>query len=105
VTPKELNWAKRYLVRSHAFAVDTATKRVGQALDEEVYGLPPGYHSEYIDRIKALSLEDVNLAIKSRITPNNLLVAILGTAADIKDPVRAAIPNLESTEIVPFDTD
>ena len=34
VTPKELAWAKRYLVRSHAFAIDTAGKRVGQMLDE-----------------------------------------------------------------------
>src|SRR6185436_10005196 len=105
VTPKELSWAKRYLVRSHAFAVDTATKRVGQALDEEVYGLPPGYHSEYIDRIKAFSLEDVNAAIKNRITPSNLIVTVLGTAADIQDSVRVSIPNLESTEVIPFDSD
>lgn len=105
VTPKELGWAKRYLVRSHAFAVDTATKRVGQALDEEVYGLPPGYHAEYLDRIRALSLEDVNQAIRNRITPNDLLVTVLGTASDIQDPIRAAIPNLESTEVIPFDRD
>jgi zinc protease len=105
VTPKELNWAKRYLVRSHAFAIDTAGKRVGQALDEEVYQLPAGYHSEYVDRIKALSLEDVNLAIKNRISPENLLVTILGTATDIQDPVRASIPRLESTEVIPFDAD
>jgi zinc protease len=104
VTPKELAWAKRYLVRSHAFSVDTATKRVGQALDEEVYSLPAGYHSEYTERIRALSLEDVNTAIRKRITPDDLLVTLVGTAAEIEASVRAAIPRLESTEIVPFDT-
>jgi zinc protease len=103
VTPKELAWAKRYLVRSHAFAIDTATKRVGQALDEEVYALPAGYHSGYTDRIRALSLEDVNAAIRKRITPDDLLVCVVGTAAEIESSVRAAIPRLESTEIVPFD--
>ena len=30
VTAKELAWAQRYLVRSHAFAIDTPSKRVGQ---------------------------------------------------------------------------
>lgn len=104
VSTKELAWAKRYLVRSHAFAVDTATKRVGQALDEEVYGLPPGYHAEYTERIRALSLEDVNAAIQRRITPDDLLVAVVGTASEIESGVRSAIPKLESTEIVPFDT-
>jgi len=104
VTPKELAWAKRYLVRSHAFAVDTASKRVGQALDEEVYGLPPGYHSEYTERIRALSLEDVNAAIRKRITPDDLLITVLGTASDIESAVRDAIPRLDSTEILPFDS-
>jgi zinc protease len=104
VSAKELAWAKRYLVRSHAFAVDTATKRVGQALDEEVYSLPEGYHSEYTERIRALSLEDVNAAIQRRITPDNLLVAVVGTASEIESSVRAAIPKLESTEIIPFDS-
>lgn len=103
VTAKELAWAKRYLVRSHAFAVDTSTKRVGQALDEEVYGLPAGYHAEYVDRVRALSLEEVNAAIRARITPNDLLITVLGTASDIESSIRAAIPRLESTKIVPFD--
>jgi zinc protease len=103
VTAKELAWAKRYLVRSHAFAVDTATKRVGQALDEEVYGLPPGYHAEYVERIRALSIQEVNTAIRTRITPNDLLVTVLGTAGDIESSIRAAVPRLESTKIVPFD--
>jgi zinc protease len=103
VTARELAWAKRYLVRSHAFAVDTASKRVGQALDEEVYGLPPGYHSEYVERIRALSLDEVNTAIRNRVAPNDLLVTVLGTASDIESPVRASIPRLESTEVVPYD--
>ena len=40
ITKKELAWAKKYLVRSHAFALDTASKRVGLLLDSALYGLP-----------------------------------------------------------------
>ena len=32
-----------------------------------------------------------------------LLITMLGTASDIETSVRAAIPRLESTEIIPFD--
>ena len=40
VTPAELAFIQRYLVRSHAFEVDTAPKRLHQALDVELLGLP-----------------------------------------------------------------
>ena len=41
VTPRELAFIQRYLVRSHAFDIDTAPKRLHQALDVELLGLPP----------------------------------------------------------------
>jgi zinc protease len=105
VTPRELSWAQRYLVRSHAFAVDTAGKRVGQALDETLYSLPAGYHKDYLDRVQAVTLEEVNAAIRARITPEDLVVSVVGTAKEILDPVRDAIPKVASVDIVPFDTD
>ena len=105
VTPKELSWAKRYLVRSHAFAIDTASKRVSQSLDEELYGLPERYYAEYVDRVQKVTLDEVNAGVRTRITPEHLLVTVLGTAKDIESGLRAAIPNLQSTEIVPFDAE
>lgn len=105
ITKKELSWAKKYLVRSHAFALDTASKRVGLELDTELYGLPAGYYTEYIERIKAVTLDAANAAVVERISEDNLRIAVVGTAAQIEDKVRAAIPNLASSEIVPFDAE
>ncbi len=105
VTKRELSWAKRYLSRSHAFSLDTASKRVGLALDEELYDLPAGYHSEYVERIGAVTLEQANEAVRRRISSDNLLVVVVGTASEIGDAVRDSIPGLASTEIVPFDRD
>lgn len=105
VTTKELAWAQRYLVRSHAFAIDTPSKRVGQMLDEELYGLPAGYHANYVEHVRAVTRDEVNAAIRARITPENLLVAVVGTASEIEEPVKKSIGGLASTEIVPFETD
>jgi zinc protease len=105
VTAKELAWAQRYLVRSHAFAVDTASKRVSQALDEELYSLPAGYHANYVEHVRAVTLEQVNAAIRARITPDDLLLTVVGTASEIRTPVERAIASLASTEVVPFETD
>jgi zinc protease len=105
VTAKELAWAQRYLVRSHAFAIDTPSKRVGQTLDEELYDLPPDYHDKYLDHVRAITLDQVNASIRKRITPNDLLLSVVGTASEIAQPIKDVIPGLESTEIIPFETD
>lgn len=105
ITQRELGWAKRYLTRSHAFAVDTASKRVGLALDALVYDLPPAYYDGYLDHLADVTLDAANAAIRQRISPENLVIAVVGTASAIEADVRAAIPGLGAHEVVPFDAD
>ena len=103
VTKHELSWAKRYLVRSHAFAIDTAAKRVGLELDQALYDLPEDYYSRYLERVQAVTLEEANSAVKARLSVDDLLVTVVGTESLIGEPVRAAIDELTSAEVVPFD--
>jgi zinc protease len=101
LTKTELAWSKRYLVRSHAFAIDTASKRAGLALDAALYDLPPGYYERYLDSIKGVTLEAANDAIQKRISSDNLWLTVVGTETQIGDAVRSAIPNLGHHEVVP----
>jgi zinc protease len=103
VTKKELSWAKRYLTRSHAFAVDTPAKRVGLQLDSKLYELPEGYYERYLERVAATTLDEVNDALRTRLPEQDLLVVVVGTAADIRSAVESAIPELAETEVVRFD--
>jgi zinc protease len=105
ITKKELSWAKKYLVRSHAFALDTASKRVGLVLDSALYGLPDGYYEEYLERIKAVTLEAANEAVVKRLSEQDLLVTVVGTAAQIGDAVKAVVPELASSEVVKYDAE
>jgi zinc protease len=105
VTRSELDVAKRYLTRSHSFAVDTAAKRAALAADQALYDLPAGYHDDYVEHVRSVTLEEVNAAVKNRLTPSDLLGVVVGTESQIGDAVRKAIPGLASTEIVPFDGD
>jgi zinc protease len=105
VTAKELAWAQRYLVRSHAFAIDTPSKRVGQILDERLYDLPPGYHENYVEHVRSVTRDQVNDAIRARVTPEDLLVTVVGTASEIAEPIKRCIDGLAATEIIPFETE
>ncbi|MGE0325369.1 MAG: M16 family metallopeptidase [Polyangiaceae bacterium] len=104
ITQEELDWVKAYLVRSHAFAVDSSSKRVGQLLDMELYGLPDGYHTEYTQRVAAVTLSQANQSLR-RLTPKDLLISVVGSKEPIFDALKAGIPHLESSEVIPFDTD
>jgi zinc protease len=105
ITKKELAWAKKYLVRSHAFALDTASKRVGLLLDSALYGLPAGYYENYVEHVKAVTLEQANASVRARLSEQDLLVSVVGTASQIGDAVKAAIPDLASSEVVAFDAE
>ncbi|HET7540211.1 MAG TPA: pitrilysin family protein [Polyangiaceae bacterium] len=104
VTNAELAWAKRYMVRSHCFAIDTAAKRVGLELDQTLYDLPADYYAHYLERVQAVTLEQVNRALQNRLSDQDLLITVVGTESAIGGSVREAVENLASTEVVAFDS-
>jgi zinc protease len=105
VTPREIAFIQRYLVRSHAFEIDTATKRLHQGLDVECLSLPADYFSGWIDHVHAVTPESAAAAISHRIDPSNLLVVVVGTASQVLEPLRAAVPGLTEATVVPFDAE
>ncbi len=105
ITDAELSFAKSYLGESYAFDIDTPYKRVRQAIDEEVYGLVPDYHTAYVSRVLAVTRDQANAALKARLATKDLVVVVVGTASELKDAVQKAIPNLGSTDVVPFESE
>jgi len=105
ITAQELAFAQSYLSESYAFDIDTPFKRVRQAVDEELFGLPTDYHTAYVEHVRAVKLDEANAALRTRISRDDLTVAMVGTASDIEEAVRKAIPRLSSNAIVPFDSE
>ncbi len=105
VTPREATFMKRYLTRSHAFDIDTAAKRLHQALDVDLLGLPPGYYDKYLDHVAAVTPDAINAAIPARLSPADIRIVVVGTKGDLFEKVRAAIPDLAEAETIPFDAD
>ncbi|AUX43176.1 hypothetical protein SOCE26_046190 [Sorangium cellulosum] len=103
ITEDELAFVKSYLVRSHAFEVDTARKRVHQKLEEIVYDLPEGYHETYLKRVEAVTLEEANAAVRRRISEDDLVIGVVGTHAEIGEAIAAAIPRLAEVKVEPHD--
>lgn len=105
VTDREVRFIERYLTRSWAFEIDTAQKRVHHALDVELLGLPSDYYSKYVEHVSSVTTDSANAALRARIDPKNVVVAVVGTAATTLDAVRKAIPDLASEEVVAYDVE
>jgi zinc protease len=105
VTAREVAFIERYLVRSHAFEVDTATKRLHQALDVELLSLPADYYTAWIERVQSVTAESASAAVQARIRPADLLAVVVGTASQVLGPLRDAIADLSEASVVPFDAE
>jgi zinc protease len=103
VTEDELAFVKKYLVRSHAFEIDTARKRVHQRLDVELFDLPADYHDRYLEHVEAVTREEANRAVRERLSEDDLVIGVVGTHAELGAALEKAIPNLGSVKVVPFD--
>jgi zinc protease len=103
VTEDELTNAKNYLVRSNVFQTDTAAKRMGLLLDEHLHALPADYHRIFPEKVAAVTRDEVNAAIKRRISLDNLLITVVGTASEIADGIVKVIPRLSASQVIPFD--
>ncbi|HVZ35763.1 MAG TPA: pitrilysin family protein, partial [Polyangiaceae bacterium] len=104
IDESELGFAKSYLIKSHAFSVDTADKRLEQAVEIALYDLPRDYYSAFTANVEAVTRDEVNAALRRRLSPDDLVLAVVATDAELGPALRAAA-RAESCEVVPFDAD
>lgn len=97
----EARFAKKYLVNSHCFDLDTPVKRLEASMDIELLGLPPSYVHGYVDRVKAVTTQQANAAIASRLSARDLTIVAVASAAEVADSFER-LPGLDSLQIVPF---
>ena len=103
VTDEELAFTQSYLARSHVFDIDTASKRAQHKVEAIVLELPAGYHEGYVASVKAVTKATADAAVRNRISPSDLVIAVVGTHAEMGAALEAAIPGLSRSEVVPFD--
>jgi zinc protease len=102
VRPAELAIAKSYLVKSHAFEIDTAAKRLDQRVEEVIFNLPPDYHDGYPQHVTDTTRADVNAALRKRLSRRDLAIVVVATAKDVERDL-AKLPGVSSVSVVPFD--
>ncbi|MDB4989987.1 MAG: uncharacterized protein JWN04_5165 [Myxococcaceae bacterium] len=104
IDDSELEFAKSYLIKSHAFSIDTADKRLEQAMDVILLDLPKDYYSGFLQHVESVTREQVNAALLNRLSVNDLIFSVVATETELGDALRSAA-RANSSEVIPYDID
>jgi zinc protease len=85
ITTAELNAAKRAITSSYPVDLASPGSLAGAILNNAVYGLNREEIQQFIQRINAVSLKDVQQAIQQLIHPDNLVIVTAGPGTKLKN--------------------
>ncbi|HYE15821.1 MAG TPA: insulinase family protein, partial [Pyrinomonadaceae bacterium] len=89
VTPAELEYAKQAIIRGFPRSFETPGQ-IGDRLETLVtYDLPSTYFNTYIERVQAVTLEDINRVAGRYLQPERMAVVIVGDRKVIEQGLRS----------------
>ncbi len=78
ITAAELDYSKQSIIRSFPRSVETVGQMSGQLADLFVYNLSSDYVNDYLSKISAVTLDDVNRVANKYLDPNKMAIVIVG---------------------------
>jgi predicted Zn-dependent peptidase len=84
VTDKELANAKAYLAGSFQLGLETQSGLAQRLLEEKLYDLPDNYLETYVERVMAVTPDDVRRVARKHIDIDNLIICVVGDADKVK---------------------
>jgi zinc protease len=91
ITEEEFEASRKSILNSESFSYNTPSKRMENRLTEVIFGLPEGYFKNSSDRIRKISRDEVNAALKKFIEPSRMMVGLVATAKISKAGVAKAV--------------
>lgn len=78
VTQKELDYNKQSLIRRYPAGFETVGAISNQLANLVVYNLPDTYFNDYIAKVNAVTIDDVNRVAKQYLDPSKMAIVIVG---------------------------
>lgn len=78
VTPEELDFAKSSTIRKFPSNFETNRQIAMNLTGKIIHNLPDNYFDTYLDRVKAVTLEEVNKTAEKNIFPDKVKIVVVG---------------------------
>jgi zinc protease len=84
ITARELDYNKQSLIRRFPAGFETVDQIASQLSNMVVYDLPATYYNDYISKVNAVTMEDVNRVANKYLTPDKMAVVVVGDRKTIE---------------------
>ena len=84
ITKEELEIVKNRMIGSFARSLESPQTVARFALNTVRYQLPDDYYTTYLQKVEAVTIEDIQMMAKKYIRPENAYVIVVGSADDVK---------------------
>jgi zinc protease len=95
VKKEELEFSKSSIIRRFPSNFETNKQVVSNLISKYLFDLPQDYFNNYLDKIKHLTIEEVNNSAKEDIFTENLTIIVVGD----KNKIKSELENLEAGEV------
>lgn len=85
VNENELVNAKSFISGSFGRSLESPATIANFAINTVRYNLPKDYYATYLQKMNALTVEDINAVAKELIDPDKLYITVVGNGSEIKD--------------------
>lgn len=88
VTEEELVAAKANLSGSFGRSLESPSTIASFAINTQRYGLSDDFYATYLQRLNAVTVNEVNAAAKKYLKPENMYITAVGNAKDIEEKLK-----------------
>ena len=88
VEAKKLQDVKNYITGSFARSLESPSTVARFAINIDRYQLPEDYYSNYLKRLEAVTIEDVQEVAQKYIKPDNAYILVVGKASEVADDLK-----------------
>lgn len=94
VTSTELELAKSFIAGAFARSLESPQTVAGFALNKMMYNLPDDYYDTYLQRLAAVTVDDVSRVAKRYLTPDKARIVVVGN----KDEVMSKLASFDKED-------
>jgi len=88
VAEEELQGIKNFLTGVFAIRLENPQTIARYAIDMEKYGMPKDYYSTYLEKVAAVTTDDIQAMAKKYITPENAYVLVVGNKDEVAEKLK-----------------
>ena len=89
VTPAELEFSKQAIIRGFPRSFETPEQISSRLTDIVLYNLPDDYFNNYIARVRAVNVADINRVANRYLDPSRMAILVVGDRKVIEPGLRS----------------